>query len=380
MNGEPLKIRCGEREVPVEAAPVAKVSSSHRTHALIHPHPQLLVLCPSPGFGVAGRGIILTSVLVGAIAGLGLATCGGWTPLIILGVCALTALVGLLVLLLPRTHVFDLERGMWVTRGLFANSAQPLHEVLAVQMNLGGPMGGQGRGGPTFELNLVLQGEPLRRRCLTCHADPRSTWQIGKYLSQTLKVPFLEHKPPRPATAVPPLAPASPPAPPAYGVGWRTFGWIFAVLGTVLLTVGVALTAWSFHFFRSAERAEGMVISLVAGGKGSMAPVVQYQVEGKAYTYRSHHYSSPPAFRVGEKTTVLYRPEDPGAGMILSFFEMWGAGLLFTMLGAIFALIGFGFGSGRRVPAAPPWPSPRPAAPSPGSPPTASGPAPSAPG
>jgi hypothetical protein len=130
----------------------------------------------------------------------------------------------------------------------------------------------------------------------------------------------------------------------------------------LLLVVGLGLLAWGLLFYLRAERVEGTVKDMARGNKGTQAPVVDYEVGGKAYTYRSSHYSSPPAFRVGEKVILLYDPADPSSCQIYSFFEEWGLPLLFSAIGAVFAVIGFASLAWRPISATPPFPPGRPSA------------------
>jgi hypothetical protein len=305
--------------------------------------------------------MLLVSALVAAFGLLGIFTSEGRAPWFVLGAAVLVAALALLVRALPRTHVFDRQQGTWTTHGLGGRAQHPLHEVLAVQMSPGKPlrMAGSSVGGPgqlMFELNLVLEGDPLRRTCLTCHGDGGATWQTGRYLGQFLGLPFLQQAP------RPPAAPASGAAPAVRRGSPRLAGWLFAVLGTVILAAGVVLAAWSLEFYLHAGRAVGTVTGLASERKGGQAPIVTYEVEGKVYTYRSSYYSSAPAYRPGEKVTVLYRPEDPSSCHLQSFFEEWVAPLLLTGIGTALALVGFGVLNWRRAPAAPPLPPARPSA------------------
>jgi hypothetical protein len=59
---------------------------------------------------------------------------------------------------------------------------------------------------------------------------------------------------------------------------------------------------------------------------------------------------------VGEKVILLYDPADPSSCQIYSFFEEWGLPLLFSAIGAVFAVIGFAsrLAADLRDPALPP--------------------------
>jgi hypothetical protein len=139
----------------------------------------------------------------------------------------------------------------------------------------------------------------------------------------------------------------------------RTLGFIFAAVGTGTLVAGVVVLVWSWLFYLKGGRVEGTVTDMAhsnsRGSRNSSAPIVTYEVEGRTYTYRSSVYSSPPSYRVGDKVTLLYRPENPASALIHSFLEEWGLALLLTALGATFAYIGFAMVSWRPIPAAPDW-------------------------
>jgi hypothetical protein len=356
MNAELVKVRCGACEVPVESTPLATRSANFATHVLTQPREDLIVLRPTPLLEVIGRGILLVSFIPAAIAVLGMLTCGGWAPVFVLGGAVLAAfLARLFFLRLPWTHVFDLQQGTWTARGLFASAGCPLHQVVAVQMNPGRGLNAErpGRGSrryPGYELNLVLEDDPPRRVSLTCHGSGPVTWQTGRYLAHVLRVPFLEQAP---AAAGPGVSPR---APSAARVLPRTCGWLFAAFGTLVLVAGCGLLTSSWLFYLRAERGAGTVTDLVRGNKGMVAPVVAYEVGGKAYTYRSSLYSSPPAYQVGEQVPLLYDPADPSSCRTDSFFEAWGLALLFATPGAALAYVGFACLAWRPMPAKPRWP------------------------
>jgi hypothetical protein len=115
-------------------------------------------------------------------------------------------------------------------------------------------------------------------------------------------------------------------------------------VGTIFLAVGVGIGAWAYHFGAEANQAEGVVIRMVSSGrKGGSSPVVRYEVDGQSYELQSTVSSSPPAYSVGEKVTVLYHPDNPGGGQIDSFIDRWLFPLVFGGMGFIFAAIGYGF-------------------------------------
>jgi len=120
-------------------------------------------------------------------------------------------------------------------------------------------------------------------------------------------------------------------------------GVIFALVGTVFAGVGIGMGVWWTVWAVGARRTEGTVVSMVASGdEGGMAPVVSYQVAGKTYEHRSKFSSSPPAYSVGNKVSILYRPENPSEAGIDSLFDRWLFPVCFGGVGSLFAAIGWG--------------------------------------
>jgi hypothetical protein len=122
----------------------------------------------------------------------------------------------------------------------------------------------------------------------------------------------------------------------------RIFCLVFAGMGTLFALFALGWGVWSAVFALGAQRTEGTVIRMVApdGGDGSK-PVVQYQVDGETYECEGSISSSPPAYSVGQKVSVLYRPDEPQKALIGSFVDRWLLPLVFGGAGSLFAAIGF---------------------------------------
>ena len=69
--------------------------------------------------------------------------------------------------------------------------------------------------------------------------------------------------------------------------------------------------------------------------------MVEYHVGGKRFTFRSWLSSSPPAYFVGEKVSVLYRPDNPAKAQINSFTDRWLFAVAFTGSGLGAVLMSF---------------------------------------
>jgi hypothetical protein len=128
--------------------------------------------------------------------------------------------------------------------------------------------------------------------------------------------------------------------------GLKIFNAVFLMTGSVLLAVGMYVTASRFHLQRVGISAHGQVIRLQASldSKGtSYYPVVEYMThDGKMATFTSRVGSSPPSFRVGEEVGVIYDPDHPEDAYIRTFWQFWGLSVLMLGLGVVFAGISTG--------------------------------------
>ena len=111
----------------------------------------------------------------------------------------------------------------------------------------------------------------------------------------------------------------------------RIMAWIlrlFRFIGTIFTIVGVGFAGYSIVFSIGAKEVQGTVIEMVGGDQQS--PIVEYSVDGKRFTHRSSLSTSPPAYFVGEKVSLLYRPDNPARAQINSFIDRWLFSVIFT--------------------------------------------------
>ena len=119
-------------------------------------------------------------------------------------------------------------------------------------------------------------------------------------------------------------------------------GLILTVIGSIFGTVGGVFGYKTWRFERMGHKVEGEVIQMVHGGgknKGAK-PVVKYVVGGKQYEIVGTISSSPPAWKVGERPTVYYNPEDPKDAQISGFVERWLFPVIFGGIGGVVASVG----------------------------------------
>ncbi len=119
-------------------------------------------------------------------------------------------------------------------------------------------------------------------------------------------------------------------------------GLILTVIGGIFGTVGGVFGYKTWRFERMGHKVEGEVVRMQHGGgksKGSK-PVVAYVVSGKQYETVGTISSSPPAWKVGEKATVYYNPDDPTDAQISGFVERWLFPVIFGGIGGLVASVG----------------------------------------
>lgn len=125
----------------------------------------------------------------------------------------------------------------------------------------------------------------------------------------------------------------------ARGGAWIA-AFILLMIGGIFTAAGTAAGWRSLQFLvQEGSRAEGRVVRMLSDD-GSSKPVVMYTVAGQEYELIGTIGTSPPAFRVGEVVTVIYRPNEPSYAVIDSFVERWLFALIFGGIGVLLGSIG----------------------------------------
>jgi hypothetical protein len=128
-------------------------------------------------------------------------------------------------------------------------------------------------------------------------------------------------------------------------------GWLFLLLGLGMLAGAGYAASRTAAFLRIAASAEGTVVALDesvstdSDGRRSHTyrPVVEFTpASGAVRTFTSRTGSSPPAYDVGERVTVLYDPQDLGEARLKGTFSLWGLAIILGGIGVVFAGIGGG--------------------------------------
>ena len=105
---------------------------------------------------------------------------------------------------------------------------------------------------------------------------------------------------------------------------------LLRIVGVMFVLGGIGFASYSIAFGIGAKDVQGTVTNMDGG-----SPVVDYEVGGQHFSFRSPISSSPPAYVVGDKVVVLYRPNNPASAQIDSFIDRWFFAVVFSGVGIV---------------------------------------------
>lgn len=84
----------------------------------------------------------------------------------------------------------------------------------------------------------------------------------------------------------------------------------------------------SWGLEQNGERTTGIVARLEESSDGDggccvYSPVIEFEANGRTYSFEGGNASDPPAYDVGEQVPVLYDPADPNTAQINKWTERW---------------------------------------------------------
>jgi Protein of unknown function (DUF3592) len=123
--------------------------------------------------------------------------------------------------------------------------------------------------------------------------------------------------------------------------------YLFLLIGIGLLAGAGVVYFNTSKFVAGARTAQGTVVALKSG-----APEVKFRAQdGREVQFTSSVSSKPPAYSVGEKVEVLYRPDRPEDAEVNAFMSLWLGVIILGALGSGFSVVGaamvLGLGSGK---------------------------------
>ena len=121
--------------------------------------------------------------------------------------------------------------------------------------------------------------------------------------------------------------------------------YLFSIIGLGMLVGAFFFFQHTQDFLKTAVSAEGKVIDLVRSRSSDSTvykPVVKFTtLTGEQVQFTSSTGSNPASYSRGETVEVLYQETSPTKAKINGFFSVWGGTLIFSILGAVFFLVGF---------------------------------------
>ena len=120
-------------------------------------------------------------------------------------------------------------------------------------------------------------------------------------------------------------------------------GPVFVILfGLVFFGVGAGLT-YRQNLLESQDlQTQGEVVNLAENCDDdgcTYSPVVRFQTEdGQNTSFQSSYSSSPPAYDIGEKVTVIYSPDNPKKAVIKGEGQLFR--IIFMIVGGVVVIFG----------------------------------------
>lgn len=127
---------------------------------------------------------------------------------------------------------------------------------------------------------------------------------------------------------------------------------LFAALGTFFVVLGIRTLRQRRQFVERGSATFGVVVDLAVrrtrrhskrGGSRSLYhPVVEFTARGDDVMQFTSEFGTMPAwYKVGQQVQVLYDPENPQKAEIQSGCALWSGGIVFMVLGGVFACLGW---------------------------------------
>lgn len=116
----------------------------------------------------------------------------------------------------------------------------------------------------------------------------------------------------------------------------KIIGPLFAAIGIIILLFMIGELVGTYRFMKRAERAQGKVVALNAGG--SHPEITFIKPDGQSISYPQGGLVF--GYKVGDSVTVFYDEQNPTQATVKSFGAMWGFLSLGMILGAAFVIAG----------------------------------------
>ena len=121
-------------------------------------------------------------------------------------------------------------------------------------------------------------------------------------------------------------------------------GWCLGVSSIACLVASLIMYIHVREFVKSAARANGTVIKLVENRSSDSGATYRPVFVFRDSREREHEINSavgsyPPAYKIGDKVTVLYNIEEPENASLDGFFDLWLMPLVLGSIGGVHLLV-----------------------------------------
>lgn len=112
----------------------------------------------------------------------------------------------------------------------------------------------------------------------------------------------------------------------------KVLGGLFGAVGLMIVFGVLAWSLDTYRFVKGSTATEGVVVALNAGGSH---PQIKFTTaDGKEIEYAQNGLIG--GYRVGDRATVLYDPQNPREASVDTFGALWGFHLSGLILGFCF--------------------------------------------
>jgi ribosomal protein L7/L12 len=119
---------------------------------------------------------------------------------------------------------------------------------------------------------------------------------------------------------------------------------IFLLIVALMFLAGAAVTYFlQLQSINKSDLVTGEVTELKYLAGGESAPVITYQWQGKAQSYQSNYYSSPPDFQPGQTVSLYVNREEPHGIIIESFGDRYAVIVGLAIIGTVLLAISIVF-------------------------------------
>jgi hypothetical protein len=122
-------------------------------------------------------------------------------------------------------------------------------------------------------------------------------------------------------------------------------------LFVIAMAAGTIWFGWrGYTLTTNGAEAVGTVVEMTEeedgeGGCCVYSPVIEFQANGRTYSFESRNASDPPSYQVGQQVEVIYKRGDPSDAAINSFAELWLVAAILCpatlLVGVVLNFIGF---------------------------------------